>query len=153
MRGVDSNEQAGPLRQRPDYTSLENALVIVRLQRARGKGVPHIPMHLRTRQNNTLDPATQQHLEWLNFSTGRCISRHLRPQHGQKAQRGGVLHLGTINGKNGTLNGGKTKNGGTSDNNDNARVTLRLVQGDLYGDVRAKRSQLLSSSLESGLHL
>ena len=40
-----------------------------------------------------------------------------------------------------------------SDNNDNARVTHRLVQGHLYGEVRAKRSQLLSNSLESRLHL
>ena len=36
---------------------------------------------------------------------------------------------------------------------DNARVTHRLVQGDLYGDVRVRRSQLLSKSLESGFHL
>ena len=36
----------------------------------------------------------------------------------------------------------RTKNGGISDDNDNARVTHRLVEGDLYGDVRAKRSQL-----------
>ena len=71
----------------------------------------------------------------------------------RKAQRGGVLHLGTINGKNGTLKGGKTKSGGISDCNDNARVTHRLVQGDLHGDVRAEKSQLLSSSPESGLHL
>ena len=62
-------------------------------------------------------------------STGRRISRHLLPQHGQEAQRGGVLHLGTINGKNGTLKGGKPKNG-TSDNNDNARVTLKLASGN-----------------------
>ena len=66
----------------------------------------------------------------------------LIPQHGQKAQRGGVLHLGTINGKIGTLKGGETKNGGISDNKDNTRVTHRLSQGDLYGDVRAKRRGL-----------
>ena len=53
----------------------------------------------------------------------------------------------------GTLKDGQTKNGGISDNNDNARGTHRLVQGDLDGMVRAKRSQLLSSSHESGLHL
>ena len=80
------------------------------------------------------------------------MSRHLHPQHGEKAPRGGALHLGTIKGKNGTLKGGKTTNGGISDNPDNARVTYRLVQGDLYGDVRANRSQLLSSSPESGFH-
>ena len=84
-----------------------------------------------------------------SVSTGRRISRHLHRQHGQKAQRCGVLHLETMNGKNGTLKGGKTKNGGI---NDSARVTHRLIQGDLYGDARAKRFQLLSSSLESGLH-
>ena len=38
--------------------------------------------------------------------------------------------LGT-KGKNGTLKDGKTKNGGISDNPDNARVTHRLVQRDL----------------------
>ena len=79
-------------------------------------------MHLRTRHNNTLDPAVQQHLEWLS-STGRRISRRLHPQHGQKAQRGGVLHLGTINGKTGTPRVGKTKNGEISDNNNKARAT------------------------------
>ena len=149
LRSVDSNTQAGPLCQRPYCISSANALVS--LQRAQGKGVHHIPISLRTRQNNTLDPAVQQHLEWLSFNWK--TSRHLHPRHGQKAQRGGVLHLATTNGKNGTLKGGKTKNGGISDNNDNARVKHRPVQGDLYGELRAKRSQLLSSSPESGLHL
>ena len=55
----------------------------------------------------------------VEFSTGRHISRHLHPRHGQKAQRGGVLHT---NGKTGTLKGGKTKNSGISDNNHNARI-------------------------------
>ena len=50
MRGVDSNKQAGPLCQRPGYKSWAQALVS--LQQAQGKGVPHFPMHLRTRQNN-----------------------------------------------------------------------------------------------------
>ena len=50
------------------------------------------------------------------------MSHHLHPQHGQKAQCGGVLHLGTINGKTCTFKGGKTKTGGTSDNNDNATI-------------------------------
>ena len=66
VRGVDSNKQAGPLCQRPDYKSSANALVS--LQRAQGKGVPHIPIKLRTRQNDTLDPAVQQHLEWLSIN-------------------------------------------------------------------------------------
>ena len=58
---------------------------------------------------------------------GRRISHHLHPQHGQKAHRGGDLHLETINVKNGTLKGGKTKNGGISDNNDNATI-FKLYQ-------------------------
>ena len=53
MRCVDSNKQAGPLCQRPDYKSSANALVS--LQRAQGKGVPQIPMHLRTRQTNNVE--------------------------------------------------------------------------------------------------
>ena len=66
MRGVDSNRQAGPLCQRPDYKSSASALVS--LQRAQGKGVPHIPMNLRTRQRDTLDPPVQQHSEWLSLN-------------------------------------------------------------------------------------
>ena len=59
MRGVDSNEQAGPLCQRPDYKSSADALVSI--QRGQGKAALRVPTHLRTRQNNTLDPALQQH--------------------------------------------------------------------------------------------
>ena len=65
MIGVDSNKQAGPLCQQPECKSSANALVS--LQRAQGKGVPQIPMHLRTRQNDTLDPTVQPHLERLSF--------------------------------------------------------------------------------------
>ena len=61
------------------------------------------------------------------------MSRHLHPQHGQKVQRGGVRHLGTINGKNGTLKGWQDKNRGISNNNVNAShaqiSTRRLVRG------------------------
>ena len=56
MRGVGSNKQAGPLCQRPGCES--SATAFVSLQRAQGKGVPQIPMHLRTKQNSTLDPAS-----------------------------------------------------------------------------------------------
>ena len=109
MRGVDSNKQAGPLCQRPDYKPSADALVS--LQRNQGKGVPHIPMHSRTRQNNTFGSCSPTTLRIVEFALEKRISRHLHPQHGQKAQRGGALHLGTINGKNGTLKSGKTKMG------------------------------------------
>ena len=66
MRGVDSNKQAGPLCQRPDYKSSANPLVS--LQWAQGEEVPHIAIQERTRQDNTLDPAVQQHLQWLSFN-------------------------------------------------------------------------------------
>ena len=64
---------------------------------------------------------TPHHCTTVILSRGRKRGHnqwqhHLHPQHGQEAQRGGVLHLGTINGKNGTLKGGKTKYGGTNDN-------------------------------------
>ena len=72
IRGVDSNTQAGPLCQRPVYKSSADALV--RLQRAQGKGVPHISIHLRTRQRDALHPAVQQHLEWLSFNWKTCFS-------------------------------------------------------------------------------
>ena len=38
----------------------------------------------------------------------------------EKVRGGGVLHLGTINGKTGTLKGGKKQNGEISSNLDNA---------------------------------
>ena len=49
-------------------------------------------------------------------STLRRISLHLHRQHGQKAQRGGALHLWSTKGKNGSLKDGETKNGGISNN-------------------------------------
>ena len=72
MRGVDSNEQAGPLCQRPDFKSSANAHVSLR--RAQGKGVLDIPIKLLTRQDNTLNPAVQQHFEWL--SEQQLVDRH-----------------------------------------------------------------------------
>ena len=51
MRGVDSNEQAIPLCQRRYYKSSASAFVSI--QRAQGKEVPRIPMHLRGQGNDT----------------------------------------------------------------------------------------------------
>ena len=145
MRSVDSNnKQAGPLCQRPDCKT--SADVLVSLRRTQGKFVPHIPMHLTTRQNNTSDPAVQQQLERLSFNWKTYFSSS-----SSSTWTESPTWWSSSYGKNGTLKGGKTTNGEISDNNDNARVTLRLVQGNLYG--QRKRSQLLSSSLESRLHL
>ena len=66
MRSVDPNPQAGPLCAREQYKPSAHALVS--LQQDQGKGVPRIPLPLRTRQRNTLDPTVQQHLEWLSFN-------------------------------------------------------------------------------------
>ena len=140
MRGVDSNKQAGPLCQRPDEKS---ANVLVGLQREQDQ-----------RSNsyfNALADKTKRHIG-SNSQTTLRISHHLHAQHGQKVKHGGALHLGTVNDKTDTLKDDKTKYDGISDNPDNVRVTRRLVQGDWYGDVRAKKSQLLSSSSESGFH-
>ena len=145
MRGVDSNKQAGPLCQRPDYKSSANALVSIQ-RRSTSYSIENADK--AKRHTGSSSPTTFRRLSF-NWKT---YFRHLHPQHGRKAQRGGALHLGTINGKNGTLKDDKTKNGGISDNPDNAIVTHKLVQGDLFGDVRARRSQLLSSSPESGFH-
>ena len=73
----------------------------------------------------------------VEFQLADVFFRHLHPQHGQKAQRGGVLHLGTISGKTGILNGGKTKNGGISDDNDNARI-FKLYW---YKETRTEKSE------------
>ena len=97
-----------------------------------------------------MDLAVQKHLEWLSFNLPTYISHHLHPQHREKAQRGGLLHLGIINGKVSTLKGGKTKSGGISDNIDNATVLPLLVLGDLYEG--ATRSLQLSNTSESSFH-
>ena len=78
VRSVDSNKQAGPLCQRPGYKSSADSRVSV--QRAQGKGVLHIPMHWRTRQNNTLDLAVLQHLELLSFNWKTYFSSYSPPK-------------------------------------------------------------------------
>ena len=73
-------------------------------------------------------------LRWDDSSGGvSSDSRSLRQreiknlQAGHQAERGGVRHVGTFNGKNGSLMGGKTKSGGTQKGkNDNNRFTHSL---------------------------
>ena len=65
MRSDDPKLQAGPLWKREDdYKTSTVALMC--LQQEQGKVVPHIPIQVRTRQHNTLDPTIQQNLEWLS---------------------------------------------------------------------------------------
>ena len=134
MRSVHSNKQAGPLCQRPDFQSAANALVS--LQRAQGKGVPHIPKKLRTRQHDTLDPAVHQHLEWLSFNWPTYFSSSSSSTWTESPTWWSSSSW-TINGKTGTLKGGKTKNGGISDNNDNARI-FKLYW---YKETRTEKSE------------
>ena len=61
MRCDDPNPQAGPLWKREDYKTSTSALMC--LQQEQGKCVPHIPIQIKTRQHNTLDPTIQQNLE------------------------------------------------------------------------------------------
>ena len=61
MRSDDPDSQAGPLWKREDYKTSTSALMC--LQQEQGKGMPHIPMPMRTRQHNTLDRRIQQNLE------------------------------------------------------------------------------------------
>ena len=71
MRSADPNPQAGPSWKREDDEPSANALVS--LQKDQGKGIPQIPLHLRTRQHNTLVP-TVQHLECLSFNLQQRFS-------------------------------------------------------------------------------
>ena len=66
MRSDDPNPQAGPLWRREDYLTSTSALMC--LQQEQGGGIPHIPMHMRTRQHNTLDPTIQRNLAWLSHN-------------------------------------------------------------------------------------
>ena len=116
MRSVDPNPQAQPLCKREDYRPSADALVS--LQRDQSKGVPQIPLHLRTRQHDTLDAAVQQRLEWLSFtwqqhfsssSTWTESSRWWSSQHWKDSQqwresgnqKNGKINSGGTNGKNG----------------------------------------------------
>ena len=113
IRGVDSNKQ-GPI----------NEL----------KAKEYLRFQCNCGQDKiTLDPAVQQPLRMVEFQLEGVFLVIFILNVDKKAKRGGVVHLGTINGKDGTLKSGKTKNGGIGDNNDKARVTHRLVQGDRKG--------------------
>ena len=142
MRSVDSIKQAGPLCEQQEYRASADALV--RFQRAQGKDVPHIPMHLRTRQNHTLDPSSPTTFRMVEFQLEDICLVIFILNMDRKPSVVEYCMLGPSMARM-ALKGGKTKNGGTSDNNDNARVSHRLVQGELHGEVRAKNSQLLSS--------
>ena len=61
-------------------------------------------------------------MEWLSLNWKTYFSSSSSSTW-KKARRGGVLHLGTRNGKNGTLMDGKTKDGGISDKNNNATIS------------------------------
>ena len=88
-------------------------------QRVQGKGVPHIPIKLRTRQINTLDPAVQQHFEWLSFQLADVflVIFILDMDRKPNAVEFFILMARLVLSK-----GGKTKNSGISDNNHNARI-------------------------------
>ena len=64
LRSLDSNKQAGPSWERPGYKEAKRALASI--QKAEGQGVPYIPVDVRTRENNKLDPAVQEYSEWLS---------------------------------------------------------------------------------------
>ena len=66
MRGVNSNKQAGPPCQRPDYKSSANALFSI--QREQRKGIPHIPINLRTRRRRWIQQFNNTLNEWLSFN-------------------------------------------------------------------------------------
>ena len=106
------------------------------LQRAQGKGVPHISKKLRTRQHDTLDPAVHQHLEWLSFNWQTYFSSSSSSTWTESPTWWSSSSW-TIYGKTGTLKGGKTKNGGISDNNDNARI-FKLYW---YKETRTEKSE------------
>ena len=129
MRGVDSKKQGGRLCQLPDYRP--SADVLVSLQQNQGKGVRPVPLHLRTRQHNTLDPAVKQHFRIVEFQLEDVFLVIFIFNMDRKRNMVELfLHLGTINGKNGTVKSGKTKGGGTNGKNNNDRFMLGLASGD-----------------------
>ena len=110
MRSDDPNSQAVQLWEREDYKTSTSALMC--LQQVQGKGMPHIPMHMTTRQHNTLDPTIQQKLEWLSQNWQTQFST---PVFGwmDKTRHGGILNTGKhlSSGESGNQRSGKTKSG------------------------------------------
>ena len=91
---------------------------------------------LRSRQNDTLDPAVHQHSEWLSFHWPTYFSSYSSSTWTESPTWWSSSSW-TINGKTGTLKGGKTKIGGISDNNDNARI-FKLYW---YKETRTEKSE------------
>ena len=119
LRSLDSIEQAGPLCERPWIQEATRAPLS--LQYAAGQGVLYIPVWSRTRQPTHWIQISKNSWNGCVF-TGRSTLRNRNIQNannnhhlqaGHQAQHGGVRHLGNNIGKNGTLMGGKTKNGET----------------------------------------
>ena len=110
------------------------------------KVVPHVPKNLRTRQRDTLDPAVQQHSEWLSSNCWTYFSSSSSSTWTE------IPTWWSSSSWDHQWQECKTKNGGISDNPDNAGVTHRQVQGDLYAIEIGKGSQLLSSSPEIRFH-
>ena len=115
MTSVDPNPQARPLWKGEDYKTSTSTLMCLQQEQSK-RSTPHIPMHMMTRQHNTLV------LQFDNIRggparTGRCTSRHrLHPllRLGHKTGHGGILNTGKIlnNGESGNQKNGKTKSGG-----------------------------------------
>ena len=74
-RSDDPNPQAGSLWKIQDYKTSTGALMC--LQQEQGKGVPPIPILMRTRQRNALDPPIQQNLEWLSHNTNLRVAHNM----------------------------------------------------------------------------
>ena len=91
MRSVDTNGQARPLYQRPDYNKPQMILSAFNELKAK----EYLGFQCICGQDKITHWIPQSNNTWNGWvTTGRRNSRHPHPQHGQKAQSGGVLHLG-----------------------------------------------------------
>ena len=93
------------------------------------KAKEYLTFHQQSEQdkNDTVDPAVRQHPEWLSF-------------HWPGLEVVEFLHLGTINGKTGTLKDGKTKNCGINNNDDNATIFDFYLHEETCAKTSAARS-------------
>ena len=129
MRGVDSNKQAGPLRQRPDYKS-----------------------SAKSRQNNTLDPAVQQHLEWLSFNWPTYFSACSSSNIGRKPNVVEFFILGPSMARLALSSVARQRMVGSAITTTTPLFSNSTSIRRLVRKLRATRSQPLSNSPESSLH-
>ena len=135
MRTYSSWEISLPIHKQDHCGNRENfkpsANALVSIQQDQGKGgVPQIPLHLRTREQNTLDPECPTTLWMFEFELEAAFLFIFVLRHGLKAQHGGAHNTRKIlnSGESGNQKNGKINSGGTNGQEPSTTGSCSLYQ-------------------------